>query len=63
MSEVTIIGTGRDVPRAPVPNDALARVVEASDDLQSDRRIHEGDLLCLVALGAGLNWGAAHLRL
>ncbi len=32
MSGVTIVGTGRHVPGAPVPNDALARVMETSDE-------------------------------
>jgi len=32
MSGITIIGTGRHVPGAPVLNDALARVMETSDE-------------------------------
>ncbi|TFH27157.1 MAG: ketoacyl-ACP synthase III, partial [Myxococcales bacterium] len=32
MSGVTIIGTGHHVPGAPVPNEALARVMDTSDE-------------------------------
>ncbi|MEM7434635.1 MAG: 3-oxoacyl-[acyl-carrier-protein] synthase III C-terminal domain-containing protein [Myxococcota bacterium] len=34
-----------------------------TDELRREGRIQEGDLLCFLALGAGLNWGAALLRL
>ena len=32
MSGVTILGTGRHLPGVPVPNHALARVMETSDE-------------------------------
>ena len=34
-----------------------------TDELRREEAIGEGDLLCFLALGAGLNWGAALLRL
>ena len=34
-----------------------------TDELRRDGTISEGDLICFLALGAGLNWGAALLRL
>jgi 3-oxoacyl-[acyl-carrier-protein] synthase-3 len=32
MSGVTIVGTGRYLPGDPIPNDALARVMDTSDE-------------------------------
>lgn len=34
-----------------------------TDELRREGRLQEGDLLCFMALGAGLNWGVALLRL
>jgi 3-oxoacyl-[acyl-carrier-protein] synthase III len=33
------------------------------DELLRDGKIKRGQLLCFMALGAGLNWGAALMRL
>ncbi|MBW2464552.1 MAG: 3-oxoacyl-ACP synthase, partial [Deltaproteobacteria bacterium] len=33
------------------------------DELLRDGTINPGDLICFLALGAGLNWGAALMRL
>ena len=63
MSGVTIVGTDRYLPGDPILNDALARVMDTSDELRREGKIAEGDLICFLALGAGLNWGAALMRL
>ncbi|MEM9728554.1 MAG: beta-ketoacyl-ACP synthase III [Myxococcota bacterium] len=34
-----------------------------TDELRREGRIQKGDLICFMALGAGLNWGVALLRL
>lgn len=34
-----------------------------TDELRREGRIREGDLICFMALGAGLNWGVALVRL
>lgn len=44
-------------------NTSAATIGILTDELRRDGRISEGDLLCFLALGAGLNWGAALLRL
>jgi len=33
------------------------------DELLREGRVKRGDLLCFLALGAGLHWGAALMRL
>ena len=32
------------------------------DELTRDGKVKKGDLVCFLALGAGLNWGAALMR-
>jgi 3-oxoacyl-[acyl-carrier-protein] synthase-3 len=44
-------------------NTSAATIGILTDELRRDGIIREGDLLCFLALGAGLNWGAALLRL
>lgn len=44
-------------------NTSAATIGILTDELRREGRIQEGDLLCFLALGAGLNWGAALLRL
>jgi 3-oxoacyl-[acyl-carrier-protein] synthase-3 len=44
-------------------NTSAATIGILTDELRHDGTIREGDLLCFLALGAGLNWGAALLRL
>jgi 3-oxoacyl-[acyl-carrier-protein] synthase-3 len=44
-------------------NTSAATIGILTDELRRDGRIGPGDLLCFFALGAGLNWGAALLRL
>ncbi|MGB5811947.1 MAG: 3-oxoacyl-[acyl-carrier-protein] synthase III C-terminal domain-containing protein [Polyangiales bacterium] len=44
-------------------NTSAATIGILTDELRRDGRIQQGDLLCFLALGAGLNWGAALLRL
>ncbi|MCA9529348.1 MAG: 3-oxoacyl-ACP synthase [Myxococcales bacterium] len=44
-------------------NTSSATVGILLDELRADGRVKEGDLICVVALGAGLHWGAALLRL
>jgi len=44
-------------------NTSAATIGILTDELRRDGTIGEGDLLCFLALGAGLNWGAALLRL
>lgn len=44
-------------------NTSAGTVGILTDELRRSGRIQEGDLLCFMALGAGLNWGAALLRL
>jgi 3-oxoacyl-[acyl-carrier-protein] synthase III len=33
------------------------------DELMREGRVQRGQLVCFLALGAGLNWGAALMRL
>jgi 3-oxoacyl-[acyl-carrier-protein] synthase-3 len=44
-------------------NTSAATIGILTDELRHDDAIHQGDLLCFLGLGAGLNWGAALLRL
>ncbi len=44
-------------------NTSAATIGILTDELRKEGKIVEGDLLCFLALGAGLNWGAALLRL
>jgi 3-oxoacyl-[acyl-carrier-protein] synthase-3 len=44
-------------------NTSAATIGILTDELRRDGTIREGDLLCFLALGAGLNWGAVLLRL
>jgi len=44
-------------------NTSAATIGILTDELRRDGKIRDGDLLCFLALGAGLNWGAALLRL
>jgi 3-oxoacyl-[acyl-carrier-protein] synthase-3 len=58
------------IPEEKVPSN-IARYGNTSagtipillDELIRDGRVKPGQLLCFLALGAGLNWGAALLRL
>jgi 3-oxoacyl-[acyl-carrier-protein] synthase-3 len=58
------------IPKEKIPsniarygNTSAATIGILTDELRRDGAIREGDLLCFLALGAGLNWGAALLRL
>jgi 3-oxoacyl-[acyl-carrier-protein] synthase-3 len=44
-------------------NTSAATIGILTDELRRDGRIREGNLLCFLALGAGLSWGATLLRL
>jgi len=44
-------------------NTSAATIGILTDELRRDGAVREGDLLCFLALGAGLNWGAALMRL
>ena len=33
------------------------------DEMRRDGRVKEGQLICFLALGSGLNWGATLLRM
>ncbi|MFW2389165.1 MAG: 3-oxoacyl-ACP synthase III family protein [Polyangiales bacterium] len=44
-------------------NTSAATIGILTDELRREGRIAEGDLICFLALGAGLNWGAALMRL
>ncbi|MFT3925043.1 MAG: 3-oxoacyl-[acyl-carrier-protein] synthase III C-terminal domain-containing protein [Myxococcales bacterium] len=44
-------------------NTSSATIPILLDELLRDGRVRRGQLLCFLALGAGLNWGAALLRL
>jgi 3-oxoacyl-[acyl-carrier-protein] synthase-3 len=44
-------------------NTSAATIGILTDELRRDGAICEGDLLCFLALGAGLNWDAALMRL
>jgi len=58
------------IPESKIPsniahygNTSAATIGILTDELRRDGRIREGDLLCFLALGAGLSWGATLLRL
>ncbi len=44
-------------------NTSAATIPILMDELLREGRVKRGDLLCFVALGAGLNWGASLMRL
>lgn len=44
-------------------NTSAATIGILIDEMRRDGRLQEGQLLCFLALGAGLNWGAALMRL
>ena len=44
-------------------NTSAATIGILTDELRREGRVRKGDLLCFLALGAGLNWGAALMRL
>ena len=44
-------------------NTSAATIGILTDELRKDGTIGEDDLICFLALGAGLNWGAALMRL
>jgi 3-oxoacyl-[acyl-carrier-protein] synthase III len=59
-----------DVPAHKIPsniarygNTSSATIPILLDELMREGRVRRGQLLCFLALGAGLNWGAALLRL
>lgn len=43
-------------------NTTAASIPLALDEANAEGRLHEGDLVCLAAFGAGFTWGAALLR-
>jgi len=58
------------VPEAKVPsniarygNTSAATIPILCDEMIRDGRLKKGELICFLALGAGLNWGAALMRL
>ncbi len=44
-------------------NTSAATVGILTDELRRDGKMKEGDLVCFLALGSGLNWGAALMQL
>jgi 3-oxoacyl-[acyl-carrier-protein] synthase-3 len=44
-------------------NTSAATIGILTDELRRDGKIREGDLLCFLGIGAGLNWGVALMRL
>jgi 3-oxoacyl-[acyl-carrier-protein] synthase-3 len=44
-------------------NTSAATIGILTDELRRDGRIREGNLLCFLGIGAGLNWGVALMRL
>ncbi|MFW6052069.1 MAG: 3-oxoacyl-ACP synthase III family protein [Myxococcota bacterium] len=44
-------------------NTSAGTIPILTDELMRDGRLREGDLVCFLALGAGLHWGAALMRL
>jgi len=57
------------VPEEKVPsniahygNTSAATIPILLDEMRRDGRLREGQLVCLLALGAGIHWGAAILR-
>ena len=59
-----------DLPEEKVPsniarygNTSSATIPILVDELLRTEQVRRGQLLCFLALGAGLNWGAALMRL
>jgi 3-oxoacyl-[acyl-carrier-protein] synthase-3 len=59
-----------DLPDAKVPsniarygNTSSATIPILMDELLRAEKVRRGQLVCFLALGAGLNWGAALMRL
>ena len=59
-----------DLPEHKVPsniarygNTSSATIPILVDELLRTEQVRRGQLLCFLALGAGLNWGAALMRL
>jgi len=44
-------------------NTSAATIGILTDELRRDGKLRDGQLVCFLALGAGLNWGAALMRL
>ena len=44
-------------------NTSSATIAILMDELLREGKVKRGQLLCFMALGAGLNWGAALMRL
>ena len=44
-------------------NTSAATIGILTDELRREGKIREGDLLCFLGIGAGLNWGVALMRL
>jgi 3-oxoacyl-[acyl-carrier-protein] synthase-3 len=64
------VRTRLGVPAEKVPsnidrygNTSAATIPILMDEMRRDGRLKEGQLVCLLALGAGLHWGSALLRL
>ena len=59
-----------NLPAAKVPsnianygNTSSATIPILVDEMRRDGRLKAGQLVCFLALGAGLHWGAAVMRL
>lgn len=68
INAAVIASLGVPVEKAPsniarFGNTSDATIPILMDELRRDGRVKAGDLLCFLALGAGLNWGAALMRL
>jgi 3-oxoacyl-[acyl-carrier-protein] synthase-3 len=44
-------------------NTSAATIPILVDEMMRDGRLRRGQLVCFLALGAGLNWGAVLMRL
>ena len=58
------------LPEAKVPsniakygNTSAATIGLLLDELRRSEQVKEGDLVCFLALGSGLNWGSTLMRL
>ena len=65
-----LIRTKLDVPTEKVPsnierygNTSAATIPILLDEMRRDGRLCEGQLVCFLALGAGLHWGSAIVRI
>jgi 3-oxoacyl-[acyl-carrier-protein] synthase-3 len=63
------VRTRLGVPANKVPsnierygNTSAATIPILLDEMRQDGRLREGQLVCFLALGAGLHWGSALLR-